>query len=155
MFFGISCSTIPGITESRSWSFPEGQEMVGTVWISPVSADKAGGWLSVESEMMDLLPLLFMKKNYLVVSRPEDAMYTVEAKAREREYLSGWRTRSSVSVEIYIRPGERSPDTSAGALPLAAGRVTVQGSRSLSSSKTLSGMLEKAITKAVKALERS
>jgi hypothetical protein len=151
LFMGISCTAFPEITESSSWSFRPGGETAGTVYIAPVQTDKAGGWSSVENEMSDLLHLFFMERSYRIVSESGSADFVVETKAREREFIRGWRTVSSLSLELYIKAGGGQEEGSGPAL--AAGKVMVQGGVSFSSSKTLSRMLKKAVNEALQSLE--
>jgi hypothetical protein len=152
LIIGMSCGSFPPeISSSRSWSIPNREKLNGTLWIASVSADKAGGWTSLEKETAGLLPLIFMDEGYLCESEQNGADFTVEVTVREREYMQGWKTKASLSVEVYIWPKSDSPTHTAA--PMAAGRVTAQGNISLSSSRTLNRMLKKAVKKAVKALE--
>jgi hypothetical protein len=151
LIVGMSCGSFPP-EFSRSWSMPDREEINGTVWIASVSADKAGGWVSLEKETAGLLPLIFMDEGYLCVPEQDGADFAVEAMVREREYMQGWKTRASLSIDVFIWPG--SYKASQSSTPIAAGRVTAQGNISLSSSKTLNNMLEKAVKKAVKVLEK-
>lgn len=131
--------------ESDSWLAVE--EARGTIRIISVSVDKSGDWGSLENEIAGLLPLFFSEESYRVVSSPARADYCAEVKVREREYPDGWRTRRSLSAEVRFWSDEET-----SGLPLSAGRVLLQGNRSLASSKTLSGMLRKAVKNAVRGL---
>jgi hypothetical protein len=124
------------------------------VWIASVSADKSGGWISTEKEIADILPLFLLEAGYRAVPDREKADFIVEARAREREFLRGWISKTSVSVEVYFRTAGYENGYSESPVPVAAGRVTVQGNKTLSSSKTLERLLEKAVKKAVRALEK-
>jgi hypothetical protein len=145
-FSGCSSFSVDS-TENSSWKPDEIEKAKGTIRIVSVSADKAGEWGSLEKEINDLLPLLFSEESYFVVPASEEADYSVEVKAREREYPEGWRTKRSLSVEVRLWAGN-----SDGPLPLAAGRSLIHGTKSLASSKTLNTMLRKAIRLAVRRL---
>ena len=149
VFFG-ACSSLPfDSSESSAWAAGGQERTRGSIQIVSVSADKAGEWGSLEKEVLDLLPLLFFEESYIVVSSPGEADYSVDVKLREREYPEGWQTRRSLSAEVRIwAAGSAEP------LPLSAGRSLMNGKQSLSSSKTLSVMLRKAVKNAVNGLPR-
>ena len=144
------CSTLPfDSTENSSWKADRIGKLRGTIKIISVSADKSGEWHSLEKEISDLLPLLFLEESYRVVQASAEADYCAEVNAREREYPVGWRTKRSVSIEVRIWRGNEN-----GPLPLSAGRSMIQGKQSLASSKTTSAMLRTAIKKAVRGLDK-
>lgn len=142
-FFGCSTFSL-GSSENSAWSMAGGEQPKGAVRIISVSVDKSGEWGSLEKEISAMLPLLFLEESYLVVPSREAADFSAEVTVREREYLSGWRTRRSLSVELRLwDTGNEGP------LPLSAGRALYQGKRSLASSQTLSDMLRKAVKNAI------
>jgi len=145
----MGCSTFPlDSAENSSWTSGRIGKVKGTIRIISVSAEKSGEWGSLEQEINDLLPLLFLEKSYRVVPASGEADYCVEVKAREREYPIGWRTKRSVSVEVRLWKGKVN-----GPLPLSVGRSMILGKQSLASSKTTSAMLRKAIKKALRGLK--
>ena len=147
LFLG-SCSSFSfSSSENSAWAVPTNEKPRGTVRISSVSAEKSGEWGSLEKEITDLLPLLFSEESYLVVSPGERADFTAKVEVREREYLSGWQTKRSLSVELRLWAAGAD-----GPLPLSAGRALVQGRQSLASSQTLDNMLRKAVKNAVRGL---
>ena len=147
LLFSISCAVvIPGIPDAQSWSAPV-TGTAGSVWISSVTVDKASGWISIEKEINDLLPLILLRNNYSAAQSQDDAEIFAEVKVREREYSRGWNMERSISVEVYFKSGIAD-----NAAILSAGRVMVSGSKSLSSSGVLSKMLEQAVNQTVKAL---
>ena len=145
-----SCAAFPpDLTSSGSWSVPA--ETKGTVRIDIISADKANGWASVEKEIEDILPLIFLQNNYALARSSDAADILCEVKVREREYSRLWRLERSLSAEVYLRSALLGPSPDL----LSAGRVIRQGNSSLSSSKILSRMLEKAVKDAIKAMVKT
>jgi hypothetical protein len=117
-----------------------------------VSVDKPGGWVSIEEELSNLTPLLLLERGFMVSADPEDADYAADIRAWEREYARGWKTKRSIMMEVRLWP-EDGPDSPAyQGTPLAAGRVSYQGKKSLVSSRTNGPMLKSALKKAVRAL---
>jgi hypothetical protein len=148
----VSCGSLPfDYSRARSWT--SGKEIAGTVRILGTSVDRGGGWDSVERELAALVPLVLGEAGYRLAAENERADFVLDIKAREREYSSDWRTRRSLSMELRIwteEPGASYEQR----LPLAAGQVISTGNASLSSSETLSRMLQQAVKKALKALPR-
>ena len=143
-----SCSSFPfGSSGSSAWAAGSGGKTMGTIRIASVSAERSNEWGSLENEISGLLPLLFLEEHYLVVSPDEKADYSADVKVREREYILGWKSRRSLSVELRLWAGEVN-----GPLPLAAGRALNHGNMSFASSKTLNAMLRKAVKNAVSGL---
>jgi hypothetical protein len=108
--------------------------------------DKSAGWSSVEGELADLVPLMFLEQGYGFSFDGGKADYRADVHAFEREYVVGWRTRRSVSVELLL--------WEEGGAPLAAGRALAIGNPTLSSSRDLSRLLKAALKKALGALKR-
>jgi hypothetical protein len=146
----LACSSFP---QSRFWPALKEDEIAATVWVASVTADKAGGWSSVENEAAALLPLIFLEQRLQTVGEGEDADYIAELTLREREFNRGWKNRASLSVELRLWPAKAGVRETT--LPLAAGQVLLQGEDSLSSSRTLGRLLRKAVEQAVKALPKS
>jgi hypothetical protein len=149
----ISCGTFPGTAQFRSWSLEEKSAPEGKIHINKVYFDAPAGWNALEEEASRALPLILLERNYLAVDSQKAAGYAMDVTLREREYLKGWKTKRSLSVEVCIWPGNGIENGIA--VPLAAGRAIMQGSESFSSSKTLYSLLEKAVKGAIKALERN
>jgi hypothetical protein len=147
-----ACSSF---SKSRSWSALNEDEIAGTVRVAAVKADKAGGWSSVENEAAVLLPLLFLEQRLKAVGEGENADYVAELSLREREFSRGWKSRTSLAVELRLWSAQARAGGGEAPVPLAAGQVLLQGENSLSSSKTLGRLLRKAVKKAVKALPKS
>lgn len=145
-----ACSSF---SKSRSWPALNEEEIMGTLWIAAVKADKAGGWSSVEDEAAALLPLLFLEQRIKTVGEGEDADYVAEIILREREFSRGWKNTASLAVELRLWPAKAGARETL--VPLAAGQVLLQGEDSLSSSKTLGRLLRKAVEQAVKALQKT
>jgi hypothetical protein len=121
--------------------------------LDTVLIDKPGNRLSLEREIRGMATLFLLDRGFLVAE--EEGNYTAEIQAREREYSQGWNTRRSLSLEIrFWRKGEEGGSENRNT-PLAAGRVTTQGERTLSSSKIVSRMLKAAVRKAVRALPKT
>jgi hypothetical protein len=160
----LGCTSLP-IPLGKVWS--ASGEALGTVRIGIISVDKASGWNSIEGEIRGLMPLLLLEKGYRVSSEPSGAAgktgdpaggladYRMEVTAIEREYLSGWKTQRSISVEVRFwrnngEPG--GPGDPENVQPLAAGRAMVSGNRSLASSRVLNWLLKMALSKALKGI---
>jgi hypothetical protein len=158
-----SCASLPpGTGGGNSWYSPAAGTLRGGVEIAEVRVDKQTGWLSIEEEIRDLAPLLFLEAGFGGPgSVPAGApRYRADIQLREREHTLGWKTMRSLSVELRLRPlpeaGASPPAGKAdeASLPLAAGRVIRSGNGSLSSSAVLSRMLDRAIGEALEALSR-
>jgi hypothetical protein len=121
--------------------------------VAAVKADKAGGWSSVEDEAAALLPLLFLEQRLKAVGEEADADYVAEISLREREFSRGWKSRTSLAVELRLWPAKAGGREAQ--VPLAAGQVLLQGEDSLSSSNTLGRLLRKAVEQSVRALPKS
>ncbi|MDR3160350.1 MAG: hypothetical protein LBU28_01905 [Spirochaetaceae bacterium] len=134
--FAASCVNIPG---SNAWSSGKLKAPRGTGRLGDVSVDKAMDWASVEGEIRRRLPLLFLERKYLFAPPDGEADFRVDVRAIEREYLSGWKTLRSLSMEVHIwREGDRT------GTPLASGRAIQSGDVSLSSAEILDYLLREA-----------
>lgn len=151
-----SCSTL-SIKNTSSWSredsHPERKLKAGRI-----SADKPGGGRSIEREISELLPLLFLEKGYLFVENEDGIDYVVDVRATERDYYVGWEAKKSVSMEVVIWPADRAADEGERRLrvetPLASGRTVAQGSMGLASSKNTEILLRSSIDELVKSLDK-
>ncbi|MCL2318482.1 MAG: hypothetical protein FWC45_00225 [Treponema sp.] len=147
-----SCASLSFDTsESASWAAADSGKVRGSIRIISVSAERSGEWGTLEKEITDLLPLLFMEEGYLTVSPSGLSDYAAEVTVREREYPDGWQTKRSLSAEVRLWAGE-GKDPACLPLPLSAGRALNNGKQSFASSKTLSAMLRKAVKNAVAGL---
>ncbi|MDR3167015.1 MAG: hypothetical protein LBT93_03645 [Treponema sp.] len=143
----VSLGSSPG----NSWSSKNRSKIAGTLELNNVSVDKPADRTSVEKEIRGRAALFFLERKYLLVPEGETASYRADVRAIEREYISGWKTRRSVSVEVFIRQngeGDRDP------VPLASGRATGTGNISLSASPVLDRFLRTAVKRAVRALKK-
>ena len=148
--FFYSCSSLPfDLSQNSKWAGMI-ENARGSIKIISVSAERSGEWNALKNEITDLLPLFFSGESFRVVSSSVAADYSAEVKAREREYTDGWRTKRSLSVEVRIWEGDENAP-----LPLSTGRSLIQGKQTLSSSRTLSAMLGKAVKNAIRALPES
>jgi hypothetical protein len=147
-FLACSCSSFDlPLVSGRGWTRRKASR--GTIRIGTIRADKSSEWNSLEREIEGLLPLLLLERGYMptVDSTQRDVPLRIDAVVIEREYLSGWLTRRSLSAEIRIwKDGDE--------LPLAAGRAVLSGDRSLASTKVLSRLLRLALSKALAGLEK-
>jgi hypothetical protein len=150
LLLGACVSTRSGGAES--WYALELRNPKGRVEVAEVKVDKLTGWLSIENEIRDMAPLLFLEGGFGGASPAAGPLYAAEIQAREREYIQGWKTRRSLSVEVRLRSAPAAEDTAS--LPLAAARIICLGKRSFSSSGVLNRMLDRAIGKALRALSR-
>ncbi|MDR0474763.1 MAG: hypothetical protein LBH43_13955 [Treponema sp.] len=151
----LSCNSFSVFTKNQSWRISSNGKIAGTVWIAGIEADKAGMRSSLENEAACLLPLLLSDLKYLVTEENENTDFIINIKMREREFMRGWKTVNSVSIEAYFLAGKNSTAYKEG-MPvlLAAGRAVSESGRTLSSSKTLHSLLKTAIRQAVSALEK-
>jgi hypothetical protein len=141
-----ACSSLPFyVSSKKGWSSHQPRRgFAGIVRLGTVLVDKNSGWSSVEWEIADLVPLLFLEKGYGFSFDGENADYRAEVHAFEREYTVGWRTRRSVTVELMV--------WKEGGTLLTAGRAAAVGGPTLSSSKHLNRLLRAALGKALRAL---
>lgn len=160
---GFSCTTSGlSIKKTTAWvregAAGEGRRLrAGTI-----HADKPGGGLSVEREIAELLPLVFLEKGYFFVEGGEDADFIVDVRATERDYYSGWEAQKSVTMEIRIwraqtGPEERKTESARRVrveTPIAAGRTLAQGAQGLSVSKNTEALLRRSVARAVESLAR-
>jgi hypothetical protein len=113
--------------------------------------DKPLDKASVEREIRGRAPLIFLKQGYLLVPEGETPLYRADIRAIEREYIFGWKTRRSLSMEVFIwqeGTGPRDP------VPLASGRAAGSGQASLSSSTVTDRLLKAAVKRALRALKK-
>jgi hypothetical protein len=145
----LNSCTVLGFRPS-AWSWPVPKENLGTAEIQHIRVDKNADWDSVEAEVRRILPLLLAEQGY-----GRGPQYRVSAVIIEREYMENWKTRRSLSVEIRIweNPGPVHGNGEEP-LPAAAGTALFSGNRSLSSSRILHSLLRRALSKAVKELQK-
>ena len=152
----FSCDSMPvSITETASWRMTDESTPAGTIKLTNVTVDRTGNRDSLEKEVTALAPLYFWTEGFKTVEPDGSADYAVQINLREREIASGWRTRTSLAVEVRIwdcADKNMRPDELAGKLPVAASRAVLSGNKSFSSSKTTEKMLSKAISKTLKQL---
>jgi hypothetical protein len=138
-----SCAVFPPPVR-EAWS-SKGTFGKGTMAAGKLSVDSVTGWDSLEQEIAGLLPLLFLEKGYAAPDTESGADFTADVSVIEREYMEGWKTKKSLSVELRIRgPGNTL---------LAAGRAMLSGNKSLASSRVTNVLLRAALSKALSALE--
>jgi hypothetical protein len=141
----------PGFAPGNSWSSKNRSKITGTLELANVSVDKPADRMSAEKEIRGRAPLFFLERKYLLVPEEEKAPSRVDIRAIEREYISGWKTRRSVSVEVFIRQngeGVRDP------VLLTSSRAGGTGNISLSSSPVLDRFLRTAVKRAAGALKK-
>ena len=149
----VSCSVL-GSPSGFRWSPPSGKQL-GIAELGTVRVDKNADWDSVEAEAGRLLPLLLAEAGYkqAVPAFPQQAkIFTVDVVLVEREYMENWKTRRSLSAEIFIWEGEKNDRKEKA--PLAAGKALLSGRKSLSSSKTLYNLLKASLSNALRALPK-
>ncbi|GMO28907.1 MAG: hypothetical protein Ta2F_04300 [Termitinemataceae bacterium] len=151
-FYIASCSTSGmHFKSSASWSKTENEEQVSKIKLGSINADKSGGSLSIEKEISQVLPLLFLEKGFVFTNNAEEASYIVDVCATEREFFVGWNTKKSVTMEVsfwsndHLQDKYSVNDPSVIETPLAAGRIIAGGSEGLSSSNNLHNILKRSI----------
>jgi hypothetical protein len=123
--------------------------------VGNIIADKAGGAYSMELEIQAILPLLFLEKNFVFPRDENSAEFTVDVLAQEREYISGWDTKRSISVQVLMYSNDKNAVRSSVETPVAAARVTARGrEEGLASSKNLEALLRKTVRKAASIARR-
>jgi len=151
----LSCEALPNLPASQSWKTSDDAGKT-TLTILGVYVDRTGGWDSIEKETLSFAPLYFWEQGFRIVGSDEEPEYAAQIQLREREFNLGWRSRRSLSAEVFIWVYEDIREsgalTSEQKLPAAAGRITATGNQSFSSSQTLTRMLSKAIRETVKKL---
>jgi hypothetical protein len=145
----FSCTSLPfNLISSRGWPRSGVDPSLPRLSLGEVRVDKAGDYLSLETELRLLLPLLFEEKGFAFVAPGDDPDFIIRGRAVEREYLKNWHTVRSVSAELYLYPeGEER-------FPHASGRAGSLGTRSLASSRDMEALFRSALKRLVKALER-
>jgi len=161
----MSCNTMP-LSNNESWYTYEKDKRrekrsIGTIKLIGVTVYRSGGWDSIQSEIKGLAALLFWKHGLYLVSDNAEADYAADIRIHEREYMSQWRTKRSLALELRIweltdeirgdigAPGFSFDDR----LPVAAGRVIGSGNYSFSSSQNTAHILPYAVKNAVKRLD--
>jgi hypothetical protein len=142
----VSLGSSPG----NSWSSKNRSGITGILRLETISVDKPTDKVSIEKEIRGRAPLLFLKQGYLLAPEGEEAGYQAEIRAIEREYIYGWKTRRSLSLEVLIWQSGEGRDP----VPLASGRAAGTGQASLSSSPALDRLLKTAVKRAVRALKK-
>jgi len=153
----VSCEALPGYHSSYDETWYTGsafhlKRKKGNIFLLDVSVNRAGGRDSIQGEINNLAPLLFWKHGLYVVSDIADADYAADIRVHEREYMSKWQTKRSLSLAVRIWSVPGSAADSAlfeNMLPLTAGRVVSLKNRTFSSSRTVDRMLMLAIRNAV------
>jgi hypothetical protein len=149
-----SCSTI-GISSKATKGWVSGNEFesVKKLSIGTINVDKAGGGWSIEREISEVLPLIFLEQGYVFLKPEEEVDYIVDVYAAERDYYVGWNTEKSITTEVSFRlPEEKTPikvET-----PFAAGRTVAQGTLGLSSSKNVESLLRSSAKKLIKYINK-
>ncbi|MDR2047821.1 MAG: hypothetical protein LBP69_00050 [Treponema sp.] len=138
-----SCAVFPPPVQ-EAWS-SAGTVRKGTMAAGKISVDSVTGWDSLETEIAGLLPLLLLEKGYAAPDTESGTDFTADVSAIEREYMEGWKTKKSLSIELRIR--------GRGDVFLAAGRAMISGDKSLASSQVTNVLLRSALSKALSALE--
>ncbi|MDR1174191.1 MAG: hypothetical protein LBK83_01805 [Treponema sp.] len=153
--FLVSCGTsLPSRYSIRSW--PGSNYVKGRVKLREITVDRTGGTSSLEEEARGLVFMYLREKGYSPVGEDEDGDYLVDMILREREYISGWKTKRSIAADLCFRPGSISAASPAGALmPVSASRVVCTGEESLASSKTLGKIIRLAVGRGIRSLEKN
>lgn len=152
IFFLFSCST-SGVYDKSSLSWTISNKEAKTLKMGNIVADKNGGSVSIEAEIIRLLPLLFLEKGYLFFEDDINADFIVDVYSTERDYFVGWNNKKSIALEVLLRPNHTKNKLHIKT-PLAAGRITARGTEGLSSSKNLMGILRAAVNKTVNAAKK-
>lgn len=169
LFFSLgvlftSCSTMQFFQmHNEAWNTnenarPRAIKNYGKVMLCGTAVYRSGSKDSIQSEINGLAPLLFWKNGLCPVSDLDDAGYIADIRAHEREYMSQWRTKHSLVLEVRIWTAHHVSDNDEAVpngdrLPVSAGRVVSWGNTSLLSSQTTERLLSLAIKNAVRQLD--
>ncbi|GMO25533.1 MAG: hypothetical protein Ta2B_05150 [Termitinemataceae bacterium] len=158
----MSCTTSGMYYKSSdSWSRLNSNIQIKKIKLGTIKADKSGGSLTIEREISQLLPLLFLEQNFVFTNNSLEADYIVDVHATEREYFVGWETKKSVTMEVlfwandHLTKDMQQDDGNTQAdieTPLIAGRIVAQGSQGLASSNNLQDILRRSIGKVIAAV---
>lgn len=154
LWCGGCASASLSIKTAAAWS-QSGVEQPRKLRAGYIRADKKGSAASVEREIAELLPLIFLEKGFVFVADGCPVDYVVDVRATEREYYLGWKAKKSISMEIVLWPADREAAAYAEyavETPLAAGRTVAQGDLGLSSSKNTETLLRRSAAELVKSL---
>jgi len=138
-----SCSSSPfTFVTGRSWTSGPIAYPTSIALVYP-DVDRQSAAASIEGELSRLAPLLFMEHGLPVAGDGIPADFMAEVRAVEREFTAGWKTQRSTILEIIVR---RAPAL-VGSRPdfVVASRASAQGAASLSSSRDLYRLLDKAV----------
>jgi hypothetical protein len=163
----LSCKNFPiPKAYNESWYTgaykSEKQINYGKVYLNRVYVDRSGNRDSIQDEIYDLAKLVFWTNGLNMVSEITDADFAADIRLHEREYISQWKTKRSLSLELrlwalseeilnnFLLSGDRVFDD---ALPLAAARAVSTGNRSFLSSYTSGRYLSQVVRNTVKQLK--
>jgi hypothetical protein len=151
-----ACSTT-GIVSRRTKTWVTGRTFLDSqkVALGTINIDKPGGGWSVEKEIEELLPLILSEQGFILVQNQESADSIVDIYATERDFLSGWKTKKSIAVEVLFYPARRGAENPNDDISFAAGRTVAQGSLGLSSSKNIETLLRDSIKKLVRSVKKN
>ncbi|MDR1446210.1 MAG: hypothetical protein LBI90_04860 [Treponema sp.] len=149
----VSCGTsLPSWYSIRSW--PGSNHVKGRVKLREITVDKIAGTASLEEEARELVFMYLREAGYFPAGEGED--YLVDMILREREYITGWKTKRSIAADLRFWPGSLSAASlSTAPTPVSASRVVCTGEESLSSSKTLGKIIRLAVRRGIRALEKN
>ena len=150
--FGFSSCSILGIPSGQNWSPGSGKQL-GVMEMGTVRVDKNADWDSIEAETRRLLPLFLAEEGYKQAETDllwqKNNIYRADVVLIEREYMENWKTRRSLSAEIFIWENITGKE-----ILLAAGKALLSGNKSLSSSKVLHDLLKLALSNTLKAIPK-
>jgi hypothetical protein len=139
-------SLVPSCATPISWA-PDYKAARGTVHVD-ISVYKTGGMVSVEEELRTLAPFFLLESGLLMAHEGEQADFTMEIQAHEREYQIGWHAKRSLSLGVRFLNGNGNTISSA---------QVISNRGTLSDAKKVNAMLaaatKRALRKAAEALE--
>ncbi|MDR2842919.1 MAG: hypothetical protein LBV52_06930 [Spirochaetaceae bacterium] len=159
VFFFLSGCNTSGMyyKASGAWSLKSDTSKFKKIKLGTIKVDKPGSSLSIEKEISQILPLLFLEHGYVFTNETDAAFYIVDVCATEREFFANWNTKKSVTMEVLLWDSEHKINDQTDSrieTPLAAGRIIAQGSQGLSASNNLNDILKQSIRKAVKKIRK-
>lgn len=164
----VSCNSLMGSYNSFSWirgtdwsvlrSEKERNTSKLSVFIKTPRVDKPVGAVSVQEELERLIPLILLQEGAIPAAREDSGDLQLELLAVEREFIQGWQNQRSVTVEAWVWPGRTSHGSplegSGNQHPVAIGRATAVGQRSLASSRDLEVLVRTAVRRALRGVQR-
>lgn len=144
----FSCAGSP-FSSCKGWNYSAPESDSKALVIERVVIDRLTASASIQKECAELAALMLQEHGYTTPATGTPPRYTAEIHAYERELSRGWKNFRSLALTVYIRD-IRNPQG-----PVAVGRISLSGQRSLASSRDLALLLSRSIDTAVHELRKN